>query len=83
MNKSMPQKITNAMMLADFIETLSRDVHTNPAQWSNSTLADYLESMSAWLRDMDGYYANQGLETPAVPTWQFIADLLSAAKFYE
>ncbi|HAG13795.1 MAG TPA: hypothetical protein DCG49_08040 [Ruminococcus sp.] len=43
----------------------------------------YLESLTAWAADMDGYYRNTGKEIPADINWDFIASLLYAGSIYE
>jgi hypothetical protein len=69
--------------LADFIETLRDDFLKDPSAWENHTVDRYLDAMAAWVRDMDGYYKNAREIPPTLPTWQTIADILSAARIYE
>lgn len=38
----------------------------------NSLVEDYLESITAWAEDMDGYYKNSGKEIPQNINWDFI-----------
>jgi hypothetical protein len=49
--------------------------------WENATLEAYLRALAAWIRDSDGYYANQDLPMPQ--PWQVIRDALQAATTYE
>jgi hypothetical protein len=44
--------------LAFWLEQLREDLENNSEAWENTDLASFLEAMSAWLRDMDGYYQN-------------------------
>lgn len=69
--------------LAEFIDQLRQDFESNPEGWQNADIASYLEAMSAWLRDMDGYYQNLGQPVPNSPTWRLIGDILIASKIYE
>ena len=69
--------------LADFIETLRDDFLKDPSAWENHTVDRYLDAMAAWVRDMDGYYKNDREIPPTLPTWQTMADILSAARVYE
>ena len=66
-----------------FVESLAHDLATNAAQWENARLGDFLEALAAWTNDMDGYYANNQLPIPSVPTWATFAQILLAAKHYE
>ncbi len=43
----------------------------------------YLEALSAWAHDMDGYYGNTGKEMPKDINWDFIATLLYTGSIYE
>ena len=47
------------------------------------SVQSYLESVTAWANDMDGYYANTGQESPEHIDWNFIAALLYAGSIYE
>lgn len=58
--------------LDDLLHDLSRD----PDSWENSTLERYLEAMHAWI---DGY----GKKYDPPPSWEFIINMLEAAKIYE
>jgi hypothetical protein len=66
-----------------FVESLRRNLAASPAEWENAQLGDFLEAMAAWASDMDGYYKNNQLPVPAVPTWTTFAQMLLAAKHYE
>jgi hypothetical protein len=64
------------------IEHLLVDCHdAQVPDWENATLPAYLEALAAWLRDSDGFYANQGREVP--DGWHVMADALQAATIYE
>ncbi len=69
--------------LANFIGELLQDLKNNPAEWENADLASYLEAMSAWVKDMDGYFQNLGKPVPEKPDWKLFGDVLYAAKVYE
>jgi hypothetical protein len=69
--------------LAEFLEQLADSSVTEPERWDHSNLADFLRSWSAWLGDMDGFYAGRGEPVPAAPSWQSIAQMLLAARVYE
>lgn len=50
--------------LVEFLFYLQKDFKENQGDWENITLADYLESMEAWLNDCDGAFQNKGEEMP-------------------
>ena len=66
-----------------FIEALRYDVVAYPEEWQNQTLEDFLEALSAWVKDMDGYYQNNRLPVPTSLTWKNFAEMMLAAKYYE
>ena len=66
-----------------FVIALRKDLQESPATWENSSLEAFLESLAAWVDNMDGYYASQGESVPGQLTWQVAADMLMAAKVYE
>jgi hypothetical protein len=58
------------------IEALLADFKKNPDTWENPTLEAYLEAMVAWVEDWGRKY-----DPP--PSWEFIIQMLNAAKIYE
>ena len=69
--------------LATFAHELAHNLRTQPQEWENVTLADYLEAMAAWIQDAEGYYINSGQPVPQQPSWHNFAEILLAAKRYE
>lgn len=47
------------------------------------SIIDYLESISSWAKDMEGYYRNTDKEIPHDINWDFIATLLYVGSIYE
>ena len=77
----MPCQINNRAELAAFIRKMSAE---DTSKWDNSDLGRFLEALSAWVDDCDGYYANIGsMNNPDSASWQILADALQAAKIYE
>jgi hypothetical protein len=66
-----------------FVGALHRDLRENPSAWGNVDLQRYLEALAAWVKDMDGYYRNNGEVAPDQPDWKLAANMLLAAKMYE
>lgn len=75
--------ITSRAELAEFVIRLRADLQKNPGDWSNTSLSDFLEALSAWIEDMDDYYLNNQLPVPEQPAWRTVAEMLLAAKVYE
>jgi hypothetical protein len=76
-------KIVSKEDLADFIAALRLDLRAHPNEWENVTLERFLAAMEDWVRSMDNYYRNTGRQTPPIPTWRTLADILYASKIYE
>jgi hypothetical protein len=79
----MLEEINSKDDLALLVDQLRWDLDRNPEAWENANLASFLEAMSAWLRDMDGYYLNLGKTVPTLPTWRTIGEILLASRIYE
>ncbi|MCU7840521.1 MAG: hypothetical protein KZQ94_14215 [Candidatus Thiodiazotropha sp. (ex Troendleina suluensis)] len=78
------QNISSQEELAIFVEKLA-NVSSNPNEnWVNKDLPSFLEALSAWIEDMDGYYKNNNLPYDENNiSWKNIADMLYAATMYE
>ncbi len=66
-----------------FINMLSEDNQINNDEWENKDILSYLEGISSWVEDMDGYYKNMKLDVPTNVDWKFIATLFYVGKIYE
>lgn len=69
--------------LSDFVLALVKDFKNSKNSWENDDLASFLEAISAWIRDMNGFYRNQEKELPDNIHWKIFAEILFAAKSYE
>jgi len=67
----------------NFIELLVSNLKNNPEEWTNKSLPEYLESISSWTEDMEGYYQNNDMPVPENINWKVFANILIAAKMYE
>jgi len=74
-------EVTDRAKLAEFIRGLA--IEASRGGFENSTLESFLESLAGWTADMDGYFANQGLDTPSQPDWELVANMLRAPTIYE
>jgi len=77
------RQVDSLESLAKFVAALQADLLARPDEWENADLARYLEAMSGWIADMDGYYRNSGEPFDGSPSWSIFADMLLAAKIYE
>jgi len=74
----------NRKEFINFIEKLRVDFIKNKAQWENKTIEDYLEAMSAYVEDIDGYYknTNQDVDLEKID-WKVFSDVLKGSSLYE
>lgn len=49
----------------------------------NESVQEYLESVCAWIEDMEGYYKNVNRVLPQNINWDFIATLFYVGSIYE
>ena len=66
-----------------FLHKLEEDSHINMDEWENKDIPSYLDSVSSWVEDMDGYYENMNIEPPKNVAWRFLATLFYVGKIYE
>ena len=76
-------QVSSRLELAEFLEVLGKRVADKPTEIENITLASFIDAAAAWGRDMDGYFTNQGLQTPHEPSWSLVAAIFDTAVFYE
>jgi hypothetical protein len=67
-----------------FIDLLRKDFVDNPESWENKKLDDFLEALSSYANDIQGYYDNTKQNVNAdEPNWQTFADIFKGATLYE
>jgi hypothetical protein len=77
-------KVTDRKSFIKFLDLLRKDFLDNPESWENKTLSDFLESLSAYTADIQGYYDNMNLNINAdKPDWSTFADIFKGATIYE
>lgn len=69
--------------LSNFVNLLREDLNSNQTTWENRDLDSFLEAMSGWVQDMNGYYSNMGVEFSENQSWKTFADILMASRTYE
>ncbi|SEI49148.1 hypothetical protein SAMN05216327_1023 [Dyadobacter sp. SG02] len=76
-------EITNKEDFVSFMELLLSNLNSNPEEWANKNLSEYLEGIAGWTEDMEGYYQNNNIPFPENINWKVFANILIAAKMYE
>jgi len=77
-------KVTDRQTFIKFLYLLRQDYLNNPDSWENKTLPDFLEALSAYAEDIQGYYDNMEQDVNAdQPNWQTFADFFKGATIYE
>jgi hypothetical protein len=67
-----------------FLRKLVTNLRERPHEWDNSTLEQYLEGITGFAQDMDGYFDIRSESVNAEnPTWRLFAEMLLAARTYE
>ena len=77
-------KVTDRQSFIKFIDLLRQDFIDNPKSWENKKLDDFLEALSSYANDIQGYYDNTKKNVNAdEPNWQTFADIFKGASIYE
>jgi hypothetical protein len=77
-------KVTDRRSFIEFLELLREDFVDNPQEWENKNLPDFLEALSSYTEDIQGYYDNTEQHINAdAPGWTTFADMFKGAKIYE
>jgi hypothetical protein len=77
-------QVTDRKSFIEFLDLLRQDFLNNPDSWENNRLDTFLEALSAYANDIQGYYNNMGIPINADnPSWQVFADILKGATIYE
>lgn len=77
-------KVTDRQTFIKFLDLLKKDFLENPESWENKTLPDFIEALSAYAEDIQGYYDNTNQNINADKAdWKTFADIFKGAKIYE
>jgi hypothetical protein len=77
-------KVTDRQSFIKFLDLLRKDFLDNPDEWENKNLDDFLEAMTRYTEDIQGYYDNTKQNVNAdQPDWQTFADIFRGATIYE
>lgn len=76
--------ITNRQSFIRMVNTLRQQLIDGDGAFTNTNLSDFLEALSCYAEDIQGYYDNTSQPVNAdEPGWQLFADLLKGASMYE
>jgi hypothetical protein len=77
-------KVNDRQSFIKFIDLLRQDFIDNSQNWENKKLDTFLEAISSYATDIQGYYDNTKQNVNAdEPNWQTFADIFMGAKIYE
>ena len=77
-------KVTDRQTFIKFLDLLRIDFLDSPESWENKSLPDFLNALSAYTEDIQGYYDNTKQNINAdKPDWQTFADIFKGATIYE
>jgi hypothetical protein len=65
----------------EYVRLVSASLAQVPCE--NSLTSDYLEALSGWVEDMDGYFKNAGTQEDQYSKWSLMAQIVTAALNYE
>ncbi len=77
-------KISDRQSFADFLKLLRKDFIENPSEWENNSLDTFLDAMSDYVEDIQGYYDNTKQDVNADnASWKIFSDIFLGARIYE
>jgi hypothetical protein len=80
-------KVSDRRSFVKFVQLLRQDLSTNKDAWENNTLESFLEALSAYAEDIQGYYNNhKSTDVPIdadVASWETFSDIFKGARIYE
>jgi len=77
-------KVTDRQTFIQFLDLLRQDFLENRESWESKTIPDFLEALSAYTEDIQGYYDNMKQDVNAdMANWSTFADIFKGAKIYE
>ena len=76
--------VQSRLDLAAFVDSLSADLESNPADWENATLPAFLDALARYLNDLPGWCRNVAPDIdPELAQWRLMAVALTGASVYE
>lgn len=76
--------VSDRKSFSNFARNLMIKYQTEGENWENKRIDNFIEAISSYAEDIDGYYMNMNFETSAdTPTWRIFAQILKGATVYE
>ena len=77
-------KIKTRQDFISFLNELLADYKTNKDEWENKDLESFLEALSRYGEDIEGFYSatNQPVDADNA-SWKVFADMFMGARIYE
>lgn len=76
--------VNDRKSFSDFANNLLTEHKNDGVKWENNRIESFIEAISSYAQDIDGYYRNMSFETSAdTPTWRVFAQILKGATVYE
>ncbi|MDN5201004.1 hypothetical protein QQ008_06520 [Fulvivirgaceae bacterium BMA10] len=77
-------RVTDRESFSAFVSNLLNEYKKEGSKWENKRIEDFIEGISAYAQDIDGYYENMKFDTSSdTPTWRIFAQILKGATVYE
>ena len=80
----MDKEVTDKKSFIEFLKLFRKDLTENSKNWENINLNDFLEAMTRYSEDIQGFYdnTNQNINSENA-SWKIFADILKGASIYE
>lgn len=76
--------VSDRKSFSTFARNLMTEYKTEGENWENNRIDNFIEAISSYAGDIDGYYMNMNFDTSAdTPTWRIFAQILKGATVYE
>lgn len=78
--------VSDRKSFIEFLALLTEELRHSPGKWGNKTLEDFLEVMTRYADDIQGYYDNVRPSEKInadTPSWRTFADILRGTRVYE
>jgi len=77
-------EVIDRKSFVNFISLLHNDLEQNPTSWTNNTLSSFLEAMTRYAEDIQGYYDNTKQNINAdEASWKVFSYILKGSTLYE
>ena len=77
-------EVTDRKSFVTFLDLLRKDFSENPEEWENKSLEDFLDALSSYAEDIQGYYDNMKMNIDVdQPNWKTFAHIIMGARIYE